>query len=208
MSKVYFSSNRCLAADFASCLPKSERPTSIHPVNLFSRFHVLWPCLTRTNLIIIKHLCCPYFRNNPGFEKERVPRYGLIPVSIRDFKLIEKRLVILVNSPRFPSGPGLTWTLRIHRSGQYNMLPDEQIHPVCIDFTGFRYYISGWKWKAHWWGSRTSNPVCRANTLAGGFDSHALPPIGISGRQPFSADSPFLCHFLRLCEMYSILRRG
>jgi hypothetical protein len=33
-----------------------------------------------------------------------------------------------------------------------------------------------WKWKAHWWGSRTSNPVCGANTLVGGFDSHALPP--------------------------------
>lgn len=32
------------------------------------------------------------------------------------------------------------------------------------------------KWTAHWWGSRTSNPVWGANTVPGGFDSHALPP--------------------------------
>ena len=36
------------------------------------------------------------------------------------------------------------------------------------------------KWKGHWWPSRTSNPVCRVNSLAGGFDSHALPPSYIS----------------------------
>ena len=33
-----------------------------------------------------------------------------------------------------------------------------------------------WKCTAHWWGSRTSNPVWGANTVPGGFDSHALPP--------------------------------
>ena len=32
------------------------------------------------------------------------------------------------------------------------------------------------KCTAHWWGSRTSNPVWGANTVPGGFDSHALPP--------------------------------
>jgi hypothetical protein len=28
-----------------------------------------------------------------------------------------------------------------------------------------------------WWVPRTSNPVCGATSVAGGFDSHALPPI-------------------------------
>ncbi len=35
------------------------------------------------------------------------------------------------------------------------------------------------KWTAHWWGSRTSNPVWGARTVPGGFDSHALPPFFI-----------------------------
>jgi len=33
------------------------------------------------------------------------------------------------------------------------------------------------KWKGRWWLSRTSNPVHRVNSLVGGFDSHALPPL-------------------------------
>ena len=33
------------------------------------------------------------------------------------------------------------------------------------------------KCAAHWWGSRTSNPVWGAKTVPGGFDSHALPPF-------------------------------
>ena len=28
-----------------------------------------------------------------------------------------------------------------------------------------------------WWVPRTSNPVCGASSVAGGFDSHALPPL-------------------------------
>ena len=28
-----------------------------------------------------------------------------------------------------------------------------------------------------WWVPRTSNPVCGATSVAGGFDSHALPPL-------------------------------
>ena len=31
----------------------------------------------------------------------------------------------------------------------------------------------------HWWASRTSNPVCGVRSLAGGFDSHALPPFSL-----------------------------
>ena len=52
-----------------------------------------------------------------------------------------------------------------------------------------------WKWKAHWWGSRTSNPVCRANYLAGGFDSHALPPHMVLSGQLFQL-TPFLIAYV------------
>jgi hypothetical protein len=45
------------------------------------------------------------------------------------------------------------------------------------------------KWKAHWWGSRTSNPVYRAKTLVGGFDSHALPPQLFRYVRPLSQES-------------------
>ena len=39
--------------DLASAFPFSVRPTSVHPVNRFSRFHRLSPCLNNTNLYII-----------------------------------------------------------------------------------------------------------------------------------------------------------
>jgi hypothetical protein len=41
----------------------------------------------------------------------------------------------------------------------------------------FFYIKSLWKCAAHWWGSRTSNPVWGAKPVPGGFDSHALPPF-------------------------------
>jgi bisphosphoglycerate-dependent phosphoglycerate mutase family 1 len=46
--------------DLASAFPLSVRPTSVHPVNRFSRFHRLSPCLSKTSLIVfIKLLYYP-----------------------------------------------------------------------------------------------------------------------------------------------------
>ena len=49
---------------------------------------------------------------------------------------------------------------------------------VLLAYNEFRYLnkLKKWKRKGHWWPSRTSNPVCGVKSLAGGFDSHALPP--------------------------------
>ena len=51
-SNVYSPSRRASAASCASRIPRSDRSTSVQPVKRFSRFHVLWPCLTNTSLII------------------------------------------------------------------------------------------------------------------------------------------------------------
>ena len=47
----------------------------------------------------------------------------------------------------------------------------------CFSGQQLLHYNFTWKWIGYWWPSRTSNPVCRVNSLAGGFDSHALPPL-------------------------------
>jgi hypothetical protein len=44
------------------------------------------------------------------------------------------------------------------------------------------------KCEVHWWGPRTSNPVCRLLKAVGGFDSHALPPR-VSGLFAFFSSS-------------------
>ena len=48
-----------------------------------------------------------------------------------------------------------------------------------IVFAALKFYCVASRTEVEraWWLSRTSNPVRRVNSLAGGFDSHALPPI-------------------------------
>ena len=43
---------KILPAFSASAIPASDKPTSVQPVNRFSRFHSLWPCLKSISLDI------------------------------------------------------------------------------------------------------------------------------------------------------------
>lgn len=45
-----------------------------------------------------------------------------------------------------------------------------------IDHAGDSVVLSFTEADGSWWVPRTSNPACGATSVAGGFDSHALPP--------------------------------
>ena len=64
---------------------------------------------------------------------------------------------------------------------------------IVFDVLKFYCVASPTEVERAWWLSRTSNPVRRVNSLAGGFDSHALPPF-------------FPAFFIRSC-VAAILKR-
>src|ERR1700752_919885 len=55
MSKTYPPSRSSRPASFASSRPRSDKSTSVQPVNRFSLFHVLSPCLRSTSLCISRN---------------------------------------------------------------------------------------------------------------------------------------------------------
>ena len=55
---------RSRPASFASASPFSDKSTSVHPVNLFSLFHVLSPWRKSTNFIFVIDLQPPLFNKN------------------------------------------------------------------------------------------------------------------------------------------------
>ena len=52
ISIFIFSLSNSSPLSLASCSPFVVRPTSVHPVNLFSKFHLLSPCRSKISFII------------------------------------------------------------------------------------------------------------------------------------------------------------
>jgi hypothetical protein len=57
-----------------------------------------------------------------------------------------------------------------------NFLKTNQFRSSSIDQAHKNMLMNYMEADGSWWVPRTSNPVCGATSVAGGFDSHALPP--------------------------------